>query len=32
MSALIELKRGGGDQFFVWFMVGICGFMVSSLV
>jgi hypothetical protein len=29
MSALIELKRGGGDQFFVWFMVGICGFMVA---
>lgn len=21
MSALIELKRGGGDQFFIWFMV-----------
>ncbi|MEZ5972646.1 MAG: hypothetical protein R3C31_12625 [Hyphomonadaceae bacterium] len=29
MSALIELKRGGGDQFFVWFMVVICAFMVA---
>lgn len=29
MSALIELKRGGGDQFFVWLMVGICAFMVA---
>lgn len=29
MSALIELKRGGGDQIFIWFMVGICALMVA---
>lgn len=29
MSALIELKRGGGDQFFIWFMVGMCAFLVA---
>lgn len=29
MSALIELKRGSGDQFFIWFMVGICAVMTA---
>lgn len=29
MSAMIELKRGGGDQIFIWFMVGICAFLVA---
>lgn len=29
MSALIELKRGGGDQVFIWFMVGMCAFLVA---
>lgn len=25
---MIELKRGGGDQIFIWFMVGMCGLLV----
>lgn len=29
MSALIELKRGGGDQVFIWFMTGICAVMAA---
>ncbi len=28
---MIELKRGGGDQFFIWFMVGMCAFLVLML-
>jgi hypothetical protein len=32
MSALIELKRGGGDQVFIWFMVGLCAFLVAMFV
>ncbi|MBL8546647.1 MAG: hypothetical protein JNL81_09280 [Hyphomonadaceae bacterium] len=29
MSALVELKRGGGDQVFIWFMVGMCAFLIA---
>lgn len=30
MSALIELKRGGGDKFFIWFVAGICAVMAAT--
>jgi hypothetical protein len=29
MSAAIELKRGGGDQFFIWFMVAMFAVVVA---
>jgi hypothetical protein len=29
MSALIELKRGGGDQFFIWLMAAMFGLVVA---
>ena len=29
MSAIIELKRGGGDQFFIWFMAVMLGFVAA---
>lgn len=29
---MIELKRGGGDQIFVWFMVCMCAFLVLMFV
>lgn len=29
MSALIELKRGGGDQFFIWLLVVMFAFMIA---